>query len=94
MISRLVNQFIKSTKTLYLPENEPKGLIVCLNPKLSRFLKSPQELNVYRKGPWNLLLPSDSSSLTVEWNTSVNPLKSTQWKKLFANLTEDKETLG
>ena len=67
LISRLVNQFIKSTKTLYLPENEPKGLIVTLNPKLSRFLKSPQELNVYRKGPWNLLLPSDSSSLTVEW---------------------------
>ena len=36
LISRLVNQFIKSTKTLYLPENEPKGLIVC-KPKTQSF---------------------------------------------------------
>jgi len=66
LISRLVNRFIKSGRTLYLPETEPKGLIVTLNPELSRFLKSPQELDVYKKGPWTNLL-HDNPDLTVRW---------------------------
>lgn len=52
LLARLVNLFNRSDREVYVAANEPKGLVVTLNPKLSEYLKSERELNKYEHGPW------------------------------------------
>ena len=53
LLGRLVKAHLQSGRAEYDPELASKGLIITLNPSLSKYLK--EELDQYKNGPWSEL---------------------------------------
>ena len=86
LLGRLVNAHLQSGRAEYDPELASQGLIITLNPDLSKYLK--EDLDQYKTGPWSLLAP------TIEWASLKQSVSVLSMEEIVSKLDRTDNTNG